>query len=459
MVREGEETSNRAFKVRIYPTKKQIRLIHKNMQAARIAYNYAVACSKVEYEAWGKAKHEFKDSLKEKGLKGKKFEEAYSKFCKENKGKYTRTAREIRKKWTELKNSDEKYFWMKECDSCAVLWGIDLFFEAALKRYNKGLSKFPRFKKFKEGDSYPTCISVDKLDNDRHKIFIPKLGWVKTSPNQEFPYFIYPSKNVGNPIVLTDGVGYYVSFGYYRAYNSIDKPKTDIIGIDLGMKNLAILSNGEIMPNLADDRKVQRLERQIKKIQKQISKLINKGKSVVYRPYVISKEELEAIPKNLRGKKLAELARERNKLSTNKVRKLYKLLRKKQIQVNNRKSNLRHEFCERIVQQNPAGIVFENLNVKGMQQNKKNAPKLQKTGMYSFKECMKWHAKKHNIEVREADRFFPSSQECSKCGYINKEMKDLSKRTFVCPECGNTLDRDLNAAMNLKRVWEESKVI
>ena len=94
-----------------------------------------------------------------------------------------------------------------------------------------------------------------------------------------------------------------------------------------------------------------------------------------------------------------------------------------------------------------------------MQQNKKNAPKLQKIGMSLFKECMVWHAKKHNIEVREADRFFPSSQECSKCGYINKEMKDLSKRTFVCPKCGNTLDRDLNAAMNLKRVWEESKVI
>ena len=156
---------------------------------------------------------------------------------------------------------------------------------------------------------------------------------------------------------------------------------------------------------------------------------------------------------------MAELAKERHKLSTNKVRKLYRLLKKKQIQVNNRKSNLRHEFCERIVQQNPAGIVFENLNVKGMRQNKKSAPKLQKTGMSAFKECMTWHATKHNIEVREVDRFFPSSQECSKCGYINKEMKDLSKRTFVCPECGNTLDRDLNAAINLKNAWKEAKVI
>ena len=459
MVREGEEASNRGFKVRIYPTKEQKRLINKNMQAARIAYNYAVSCSKPEYEAWNKLKKEYKETLKEKGLKGEKLDKEYSKFCKENKGKYTSGARDIRKTWTQLKNSDEKYLWMKECDSYGVFGGIDIFFDRALKNYNKFLAKFPRYKKAKEGNSYPTCISVNKLDNERHRIFLPKIGWVKTSVNQDFPYFIYPSVNVGSPVVSTDGKGYYVSFGYYWAYDAIDKPKTDIVGIDLGVKNLAILSNGEVMSNLADDKVVVRLEKQINKIQKEISKLIDKGKSEVYRPFTITKEELEAIPKNLRGRKLAELSRERHKLSTNKVRKLYKLLKKKQVQVNNRKSNLRHEFCERIVQQNPAGIVFENLNVKGMQQNKKLSPKLQKTGMSAFKECMKWHAKKHKIEVREVDRFFPSSQECSKCGYRNEEMKDLSKRTFVCPECGNTLDRDLNASINLKNAWKDANAI
>lgn len=459
MTREGEETANRGFKIRIYPTKEQKRLINKNMQAARIAYNYAVSCSKPEYEAWNKLKKEYKETLKEKGLKGEKLDKEYSKFCKENKGKYTSGARDIRKTWTQLKNSDEKYLWMKECDSYGVFGGIDIFFDRALKNYNKFLANFPRYKKAKEGNSYPTCISVNKLDNERHRIFLPKVGWVKTSVNQDFPYFIYPSVNVGSPVVSTDGKGYYVSFGYYWAYDTIDKPKTDIVGIDLGMKNLAILSNGEVMSNLADDKVVVRLEKQIKKIQKEISKLIDKGKSEVYRPFTITKEELEAIPKNLRGRKLAELSRERHKLSTNRVRKLYKLLKKKQVQVNNRKNNLRHEFCERIVQQNPAGIVFENLNVKGMQQNKKLSPKLQKTGMYAFKECMKWHAKKHKIEVREVDRFFPSSQECSKCGYRNEEMKDLSKRTFVCPECGNTLDRDFNAAINLRNAWKDAKVI
>ena len=91
-------------------------------------------------------------------------------------------------------------------------------------------------------------------------------------------------------MVSTDGRGYYVSFGYYWAYDDIDKPKTDIIGIDLGMKNLAILSNGEVMTNLADDKEVQRLEKQMNRIQREISRLIDKGKSEVYRPFTISKE-------------------------------------------------------------------------------------------------------------------------------------------------------------------------
>lgn len=459
MVREGEETANRAFKIRIYPNKEQQGLINKNMQAARIAYNFAVGCAEPEYKEWNKVKCEYKNSLKEKGLKGEKFDKEYSKFCKENKGKYTSGARDIRKKWTQTKNSDEKYAWMKECDSSAVLWAIDLSFGNALKKYNTGLGGFPKFKKFKEGNSYPTCIGVNKLDNEKHRIFLPKIGWVKTSHNQNFPYFVFPSKNVANPVVSTDGRGYYVSFGYYWAYDTIDKAQTDVIGIDLGMKNLAILSNGEVMTNLADDKVVVKLEKQMKKIQKEISKLVDKGKSETYRPYIISKEELESIPRNLRGKKLAELSRERHKVGkTCKLRKLERLFKKKQIQVNNRKSNLRHEFCERIVQQNPAGIVFENLNVKGMQQNKKLSSKLQKTGMYAFKACMSWHAQKHGIEVKEVDRFYPSSQECSKCGYRNEEMKDLSKRTFVCPECGNTLDRDLNAALNLKKMWNDEKV-
>ena len=460
MVREGEEASNRGFKIRIYPTKEQKRLINKNMQAARIAYNYAVSCSKPEYEAWNKLKKEYKETLKEKGLKGEKLDKEYSKFCRENKGKYITPVRKIRDNWVALRKGDpEKYSWMKEGESHANSDAIAIRFQNAINNYNNFLGGFPRFKNHKKGNSYPTIIPVNKLDNEKHRIFLPKVGWIKTSVNQDFPYFIYPSVNVGSPVVSTDGRGYYVSFNYYWAYDSLDKPKTDIIGIDLGLKNLAILSNGEVMTNLADDKEVQRLERQIKRIQKQISKLIDRGKSEVYRPLTLTREEKEAIPENLRGKKLAELAKERNKLSTNKVRKLRRLQKKKQIQVNNRKNNLRHEFCERVVQQNPAGIVFENLNVKGMQQNKKLSPKLQKTGMYAFKECMIWHATKHSIEVREVDRFFPSSQECSKCGHRNEEMKDLSKRTFVCPECGNTLDRDLNAAINLRNAWKDAKVI
>ena len=93
-----------------------------------------------------------------------------------------------------------------------------------------------------------------------------------------------------------------------------------------------------------------------------------------------------------------------------------------------------------------------------MQKNKKLSSKLQQTGMYKFKATLKWHAKKHNIKVKQVDRFYPSSQICSNCGNQHIDMKDLSKRVFECPHCGMKLNRDVNAARNLQEQWDNTNV-
>ena len=357
MTREGEEAANRAVRVRIYPNAKQEKQIKRNIQAARIAYNFAVAINLKEYEEWGKVKEEYKQTLDE-NLSKQEVKDMMHKFARENKRKYISSPETISKMFTQEKKTNPEYLWVRECASQATAFvfrsmykkGIDKFekdYEKNRERVDKKKKKdtsrvfvypkdygFPKFKKYREATSHPTEIKVHHIDRENHRIFIPQLGWVRTSRSQEIPYFLYPSQIAANPVVSTDGRGYYLSFGYYNAFMDLDKPQTDVLGVDLGMKNLAALSDGTIVSNFADDKLVMKYESQIKKMQKELSKLIDKGKSAVYKPYIITKEELEAIPKNLRGKKLAELSRERNKLSTNKVRKLRRLIRKKQIRIN-----------------------------------------------------------------------------------------------------------------------------
>lgn len=481
MTREGEEAANRAVKIRIYPNAKQEKQIKRNLQAARVAYNFAVDINLKEYEEWAKVKAEYRQTLDE-NLSKQEVKDMMYKFAKENKRKYISSPETISKMFTQEKKTNPEYLWVQECSSQATAFVFRNMYKKGIDKFEKGYEKnrervdkkkkkdpsrifvypkdygFPKFKKYSEATSHPTEIKVHHIDRENHRIFIPQLGWVRVSRSQEIPYFLYPSQIVANPVVSTDGRGYYLSFGYYNAFMDLDKPQTDVLGVDLGMKNLAALSDGTIVSNFADDKLVKKYESQIKKMQKELSKLIDKGKSAVYKPYIITKEELEAIPKNLRGKKLAELSRERNKLSTNKVRKLRRLIRKKQIRINNRKSYLLHTTCEDIVRKNPEDIIFEDLNIAGMFKNKKWANKLQRTGMYKFKECLLWHAKKHNITCKQVSRYYASSQMCSACGEINEAMKDLNKRTFVCPSCGHTMDRDINAGINLKKIWNNKDI-
>lgn len=486
MTVKGEPVVNRGFRLRLYPTDEQKKKMIGNMQASRKAYNYAVSVNLEEYKEWGKVRDAHRASLEEKGLSKEEIEKEMKEFNKSNKKNYISSYMDICKKFNneERKEKAEEWAWLKECDSFSFTYtfgynfdnGIDKFkknYEANKRNVDKKKKKkeykdrvfsypkdygFPKFKKYKEATSYPTVIKVEYLDVDNKKVFIPKIGWVKFAPNQKIPSFMYPSERLGKPVVSTNGRDFFLSFGYYNVFRELEKEKTDIIGVDLGMKNVATLSTGEIVTNFADDEKVKKYEKRIVRLNKALSKLIDKGKSEVFRPYILTEEEKEKTAKDKRSEKCIKLVRERYKLSTNQVRKIRKAIKNIQIKINSRKNNLMHEACHRIAMTNPVGIVFEDLNVKGMQKRKRLARKLQKTGLSKFKGTLIWHAKKHKIPCREVSTWFPSSQKCSSCGEINKEMKNLSIRVYKCPKCGMIMGRDVNAGINLQKMWNDSKV-
>ena len=485
MTLKGEPTANRGFKLRLYPTDEQKKQMQQNMQASRKAYNYALSINLKEYEKWGKIKDTQRASLEERGLSKEEIDKEMEKFNKANKKNYVSSARTLCKKFNneERKEKEEEWKWLKECDSLSFsdtfgynyengLENFNRNFEANKKEVNKKKKKkkyadkvfkypqdygFPQFKKYRKALSYPTRILVNHIDIENKKVYVPKIGWVKFAPNQEIPAFMYPSKHLGNPKITTNRRDFFLGFGYYGAFKELPNEKTDMLGVDLGMLNIAILSTGEVVSNFANDKKVKLYEKRMKRLQKLKSKLVDKGKSTVFRPFVLTKEEKENIPKNKRGEVCAKLAKERYKHHTYQEMELVKAIKDTQIKLNNRRTDLLHKACHEIVSKNPAGIIFETLKVKNMQKRKKVASKLQRTGMYKFKSTLVWHAKKNKIPCREVETFYPSSQTCSSCGFINKEMTNLEIREYKCPQCGMIMDRDVNAAINLKNMWNDEK--
>lgn len=191
------------------------------------------------------------------------------------------------------------------------------------------------------------------------------------------------------------------------------------IGIDVGIKSLVTTSNGDTFKNINKTSSVKKLEKQLARQQRKLSRkyedLKNRGK--------------EATRKNIDKQLL-------------KVQKLYKRI-----------SNIRHNHVNQtisaLVKAKPMYVVFEDLSVSNMMKNRHLSKAISALNLYTFKSKLITKCKWNSIEVRQVDRFYPSSKTCHNCGYVKSDLK-LSERTFVCPVCGHTLDRDLNAALNLR---------
>ena len=470
MVREGEITSNRAIKVRLITNPTQEKFFKHNMRVSKAVYNWTVRQMLDDYEKYDKAKTEYLDSLP-KTLSKEAYDKAKKDFENTHKKDYVRSERDIRKSLTAIIKEDKEHWgWLGNFDSYALHDTIALDIKNALKKFKNEYGKnkdrvsnkrkkykergskkkltypysygFPQYKKRCDDTSYHTCVSVNNIDRENHKVKIPKIGWVKYSKHQDIPMFEFPSVNVSNAVISTDGVHFYLSFGYYEPFKPLYTEDSSSIGVDLGMKNVAILSNGHIVPNVADNPKVKKYLKKISRLKRKLSWL---------------QEHSETFYKRKQELKEDEWAKAKWRMDTRQTTKVKRQIKKLQIRLDNYKSNLLHNQCHDIVMTNPTRIVFEKLNIKGMQKNKRTSSKLQQTGMYKFKATLAWHAKKHNIPCAEIDMFYPSSQTCSNCGTKNEKMKNLKIRTFVCPNCGMVMDRDLNAAINIDKQWDSPK--
>lgn len=316
---------------------------------------------------------------------------------------------EIRKIITKRKQEDLAWLYDYDCNIVkqAVKDAVKAY--KAFFKNKKGKPKF-KSKKFTKPSFYVDGLKLKIQDG---YVKVPKLSKIKLYEKDYIP----ENLNYQNPRITFDGIDWFISVGIKEDFI---KPKLteNIIGIDLGLKELATCSDETVFRNIIKDESYKKLEKSIKQKQKQVSRKYEQNKQ---------------------GKKF---------LTTKNIIKLEKKIQKKRIKQQNIKRDYFHKSTTALVRIKPKAICLEDLNIKGMMKNKHLSHVLQSTSINQFREMLINKANKYGIEIIEADRFFPSSQLCSKCGNRKVDLK-LSDRVYKCEHCGNEIDRDLNAARNL----------
>lgn len=335
----------------------------------------------------------------------------------ENGGKFI-SAFDLEKEFVQLKRSPE-YSWLNNYSNVIPEMAI-IDACTSYKNFFRGISKFPKFKNKKKSklsfyvrntriEFTDTHVKLMKLSDSTRKNR-RVLNWVRLAEVGRVP----TNCKYSNPRVTFDGINFWISVSI-EVEDSTEIPTNEGIGIDLGVKDLAICSDGITYKNINKTKEVKRLEKKKKRLQRKLSK-----------KYVANKYE--------------------------KTKNILKL-EKEVLNLNHRLNNIRHNYIHQttteIVNRKPMFISLEELNVSGMMKNRHLAKAIQEQSFFKFKTILSYKAKLKNIQVIEVPMFYPSSKTCSVCGTVKSDLK-LSDRVFICPECGNTMDRDLNASMNLK---------
>ena len=393
----------KAFKTEIAPTREQKEKIIRSIGIARFLYNQYVACNKKLYKM------------------------------------YQRGLLDISQKHFISANDFDKYVnhklklklpWINECGSKARKKML-VNAETAFRKFFKGEAGSPRFKKKANQDVKLYFPKNNKGDWMiwRHKLTIPTLKQVKL---KEFGYLPVGAK-VTNGTVSYKAGRFYVSVvvdideksKYNKDLEVSYRAATEGVGIDLGIKDLAIVSNGKTFKNINKNSKVKRLEKRLKRMQRQLS-----------RKYEFRKKK---------GGKIATVSANIEK-QTLKVQKLHQ-------RIDEIRKDYENKVVHEIVKQKPSFITVEDLNVKGMMKNRHLAKAVATQRFNSLLTKLKRKAEIIGIEMRIVDRFYPSSKTCHACGHIHKGLK-LKDRVYICPECGYTADRDFNASLNLRDAKE-----
>ena len=320
----------------------------------------------------------------------------------------------LRKEVTKLKQTGE-LSWLYDYN-CDIVKQSMKDADKAFRIFFKNKQKFG-FPKFHSKHSSKQSFYVDgtKLKVLSNKIRISKIGYVKLYEKDYIPTNL---KNYFNPRITFDGIDWYISVGV-----KIEDPKKitsgEILGIDLGLKELATCSNGLIIHNIIKSRKYKKLEKKLKRQQRQMSRSLERNKI---------------------GKKF---------IKTKNFERYRKRYLRTRIKMNNLKSDYFNKSIVDIMKTKCSTIVLEDLAVKNMQKNKKLSNAFQKSAISQFRSRLIQKAEMLGIDVSIADKFFPSSKVCSHCGNIKKDLT-LADRIYKCDMCGFEIDRDLNAAINLK---------
>ena len=374
----------KSFKTEINPTEEQKARIRKTIGTCRYVYNF--------YLGHNKALHD----NGEKFMTGKSFSLwLNNEYIPDNPDKT----------------------WIREVYSKAVKKSIEDGC-AAFTRFFKHQSDFPKFKKKGKSDVKMYFVRNNPKDCqcERHRLKIPTLGWVRIKEKGYIPT-TKDGYMIRSGTVSVKAGRFYVSVLVEIPDVNINNNLNDGIGIDLGLKDFAIISSGKTYRNINKSAGLKKLEKQLIREQRSLS-----------RKYENLKKGESTQRANIQKQKL-------------KVQKLH-----------HKMDNIRTDYINKtiaeIVKTKPSYITIEDLNVKGMMKNRCLSKAVASQKFYEFRKRLKAKCDEKGIELRVADRFYPSSKTCHHCGSVRKNLK-LSDRIYRC-ECGYVADRDLNAALNLK---------
>ena len=378
----------KTLKIMLIPNNKQKSKLFQSAGVARFAYNLALGREQENYKNGGNFLSDY----------------------------------DLRKEFTKLKSTEE-YKWINDYSNNITKQAIK---DACLayKRFFKGQSAFPKFKSRRK--SKPSfymdtdkiqftdkTVKLEKITLSRKKNK-QKLNWIRLAERNKIPI---DGKYI-NPRITFDGINWWISVGIQYADNA-EPPVNDGVGIDLGIKDLAICSDiDKPYKNINKTQKIRKLKKKKRRLQRQISKkylISKKGDSYCKTSNIIKAE-------------------------------------KKLLKLNHRLTNIRHNYLHQttteIINRKPKFIVLEDLNVKGMMKNKQLSEVVAEQCFYEFYRQIEYKSLWNNIKFIIADRFYASSKICSCCGAVKKDLK-LSDRIYKCDNCNAVIDRDKNASINL----------
>lgn len=366
------KTVIKGYKYRIYPTKEQEMQLVKTFGSCRFVYNQLLAKRIELYKSENKSMNKTE----------------CNNYCN----------RELKK----------QYLWLKEVDKFALtnsIYDLDTAYQNFFRKVKQGSDKvgFPKFKsKHNHYYSYKTNFTNNniKVDFENNRVQLPKLKWIKCKLHREFK-----GKILFATISKVPSGKYYVSFNVECEHEELLQ-NNNALGMDLGIKDLLITSDGEVF----DNKKIAyRYEKKLAKLQRQLAKKQRHSNNY--------------------------------KKQTKKIAKLHEKI------ANIRKNNL-HQISSQIIRENQF-IFSEDLNIKGMVKNHNLAKAIHDMGWYELTRQLTYKAEWNNKIYHKVNRYYPSSQLCNVCDYKNEDTKNLSVRFWICPECNTEHDRDKNASINI----------